>query len=120
MSPPTEIEQLEDVSKRLVALRDALRVKGELEQIEGQSKFSRDPSLMEGEDFLEKTAKWDSVDQAVKDAVKKIQAAIRFSRQASQDDYAEITNHAGGAQNNRGRQRRDGEGGQQRNGGRNN
>ena len=30
ISPPTEIAQLEEVNKRLVELRDALKVKGEL------------------------------------------------------------------------------------------
>jgi len=80
MSPPTEIEQLEEVNKRLVSLRDALKIKGAIEQAEGQSKLIKDKSLIESESFLENQGKWNEVEEETKNVVKKIQAALRFAR----------------------------------------
>lgn len=53
-------------------LRDALKVKGEMEQTEGQSKLTKDKSLVESESFLEMQGKWNEVDEDTKTVVKKI------------------------------------------------
>lgn len=59
VSPPTEIDQLSDTNKLLVALRDALRIKGQLQQIEGRSKFTRNKALLEEAAYTDLKELWD-------------------------------------------------------------
>lgn len=72
ISPPTEVDKLETTNKQLVDLRDALRVKGELEQTEGKAKFTKDDSLLESEKYVSNKEAWSKVDAAVSRRVEKI------------------------------------------------
>jgi len=44
LSPPTELDQIEACNKQLVVLRDALKLKGKMEQAEGRAKLTHDDS----------------------------------------------------------------------------
>ena len=85
LSPPTEKDHLENTNKQLVALRDALRLKGDLEQTEGRAKFSRDEKLTESEEYLDMLNKFKETDSAVLKSIDKIKNAIRFARQKNEE-----------------------------------
>jgi len=86
ISPPTQIDQIETCNKKLVALRDALKLKGKIEQAEGKAKFSKDNSIVEAEDHVGAKAKYEELDAETKAAVDKIKSKIRFSRSNADDD----------------------------------
>lgn len=51
LSPPTEVDQIEELDKQLKQLRDALKLKGEIEQAEGKAKILKDNSYVESERY---------------------------------------------------------------------
>lgn len=107
ISPPTEFDQLTDTNKLLVTLRDALRIKGQLQQIEGRSKFTRNKALLEEPAYTDLKNLWDNeVSAETQSTVKKIQALMAFNRQQSNDEV-EIVNGEEAA-NQRPRRRDDG------------
>lgn len=89
LSPPTELEQLDAVNSKLIALRDALKLKGSVEQTEGKAKFTRDDSILKSEEFASIKTKYSEVDEATRRIVDKIQSSIRFKRASRDDDDAE-------------------------------
>ena len=64
----------------LINLREALRLTGQLEQTEGMAKFTRDKSLTQSEDYVQKRAKFDEIDEQVRAIVSKIQRAVSLRR----------------------------------------
>ena len=72
MSPPTDHAQLENASQQLIKLREALRLKGWLEQTEGKARFTRDTGLTQSEDFMQKKAKYDEIEEQVRSRVVKV------------------------------------------------
>ena len=51
MSPPIDIDDLPKVEKKLQTLRDALKVKGQLEIIQNKAKLLKDETWCQGEEF---------------------------------------------------------------------
>lgn len=72
LSPLTNIDQIDDCSKNLIALRDALKIKGQLQQIEGKAKFTRDSSLTESEDYVALKQSFEQLSEEVRAKVNKI------------------------------------------------
>jgi len=72
VSPPTEFDHLEATNKVLVALRDALKLKGTMEQTEGKAKFTRDVTITESEEYLTLKADYEKVEAGVRQKVEKI------------------------------------------------
>ena len=89
LPPPTEKDHLEETNKKLVALRDALRLKGELEQTEGKAKFAKDQNLTETEEYTDMLNKFKEVDATVLKSIDKIKNAMRFARQNREDEADE-------------------------------
>ena len=86
VSPPIELDHIEGTNKRLVSLREALKMKGSMEQAEGRAKFSRDTSYTETEEYAETKAKYQEVDEETRKCVDKILSTLRFRRQQSEDE----------------------------------
>lgn len=51
VSPPVDVEELPKVEKSLQQLRDALKVKGNIEILENKAKLLKDDSWCKGEDY---------------------------------------------------------------------
>lgn len=82
MSPPTQLEELTDLSKALMQLRDAMRLKGKIEQVEGKAKFTRDSSLTETEDFKALKESYAQLEPRLKARVDAISANLRVYKSA--------------------------------------
>lgn len=111
ISPPTQLDQIDPCNKKLVALRDALKLRGKIEQAEGKAKFSKDNSIVEAEDHLGAKAKYEELDAETKAAVDKIKSKIRFTRNNADDDEEDSRPQRNDRRgNDRGTQQRGGRG----------
>jgi len=72
LSPPTELDQLENTNERLVRLRDALKLKGQMEQAEGKARVSKDESYVTGPEYEALKAKFDAAEEGVRKNVQNI------------------------------------------------
>lgn len=72
MSPPTDFEQLPEVNKVLVQIREALKLKGTIEQVEGKAKFTKDDSLVKSEEHAERKAAYAKYDANVRAKIDKV------------------------------------------------
>ena len=61
-------------------MREALKMKGQLEQAEGRAKFMRDKSYTETEEYVALKAKYLEVEENTRKCVDKIVSALRFKR----------------------------------------
>ena len=89
----------------MVALRDALKLKGKIEQVEGKAKFSKDKSLIETEEHIAAKAKYAELYAATKGTVDKISSQKRFSRQKDDDTDEEVVYYGGYSLPQRGNRR---------------
>ena len=80
LSPPTDVEQLPQTEKELIQLRDSLKIKGELEQVEAKAKFLHDDKLLEDEDYVGKKEIYDGYEEKLKKRLDAIRHEVRFGR----------------------------------------
>lgn len=89
LSPPTEIEQFEASNTRLTGLREALKLKGQLEQAEGIAKITKDDSRIKTEEYEMAKVQYEEVDADTKKCVDKIIGAQRSRRNSNKKEEEE-------------------------------
>ena len=80
-------EELAECQKRVTELRDALRIKGEMEQTEKRAKFLHDDTLTEAEEYKEAKEEFDGLDKDVKKRVENIRHDVRFGRNHAEEGF---------------------------------
>ena len=78
---------MEETQKQITELRDALRIKGEMEQTEQKAKFLHDDTLTEAEEYKEAKEEFEGLDKDLKKKVEGIRHEVRFGRNHAEEGY---------------------------------
>lgn len=79
ISPPTELEQIETCNKQLVSLRDALKLKGQIEQAEGTYRLTKEQTHEEKDKYDQVKAMYQDVDAETRKCVQRIFSTLKSS-----------------------------------------
>ena len=85
VSPPVEVSQFKETQQALTQLRDALKIKGELEQTEAKAKYLHDATLTQTDEYKEAKEEFDGLDKDLKKKVENIRYEVRFGRDRAED-----------------------------------
>ena len=86
VSPPTDYDQLEGTQNMLTNLRDALKLRGLKEQIEGKARITKDSTLLQDETFLAAKEKLENdVTNVLHEKIDKIRRQKEFKKKQSEE-----------------------------------
>ena len=80
VSPPIDATEVEKTAEKLKSVRDALKIKGKLEQAEGKARFLKDKSHIESERYIEMKASFEKLDFETRKAVEAVFRSVKFGK----------------------------------------
>lgn len=101
LSPPLETDNMAKKNKELVALREALKLAGNIEKTARKSDLLKDKKLVESEEYLELKKEFDALSYDVRRSVDKIKHEMLFGTELNDASADYDDNERGGGRSNR-------------------